>query len=218
MDKSINYLISPEISKLRDFSPKLKIAILASGEGSNFQELINLSKSNNFDIDIRLLITNKSESGCLLRAKKSNISYKIVKTSDYENKEYFEEEIINTIIKYDVELVVMAGWMKIMSSKFVNTFKNKIINIHPSLLPSFKGNNAIKQALKNGSMITGCSVHFVEPEVDSGSLIMQAAVSISDQDDIDSLTKKIHLLEHKILPLSISQAGYKLRNCFKGND
>ena len=218
MDQSFNYLISPEISNLRDFSPKLKIAILASGEGSNFQELIDLSKSNKFDIDIRLLITNKSESGCLLRAKKSNISYKIVETSDYENKEYFEDEIINTIIKYDVELVVMAGWMKIMSSKFVNAFKNKIINIHPSLLPSFKGNNAIKEALNNGSKITGCSVHFVEPEVDSGSLIMQAAFSISDQDNIDSITKKIHFLEHEILPLSISQAGYMLRNLFKGND
>ena len=218
MDKSFNYLISPEILKLRDFSPKLKIAILASGEGSNFQELINLSNSNKFDIDIRLLITNNSEAGCLLRAKKSNIPYKIVKVSDYENKEFFEEEIINTIKKYDIELVVMAGWMKIMSSKFVNAFKNKIINIHPSLLPSFKGNKAIKEALKNGSKITGCSVHYVEPEVDSGSLIMQAAVSISDQDNIDSITKKIHLLEHKILPLSISQAGYKLRKGFKGND
>ena len=218
MDQSFNYLISPEISNLRDFSPKLKIAILASGEGSNFQELIDLSKSNKFDIDIRLLITNKSEAGCLSKAKKSNISYNIIKVSDYENKEYFEEEIINTIKKHDIELVVMAGWMKIMSSKFVNAFKNKIINIHPSLLPSFKGNNAIKEALKNGSKITGCSVHYVEPEVDSGSLIMQAAVSISDQDNIDSITKKIHLLEHKILPLSISQAGYKLRKGFKGND
>ena len=218
MDQSFNYLISPEISNLRDFTPKLKIAILASGEGSNFQELIDLSKSNKFDIDIRLLITNKSEAGCLSKAKKSNISYKIIKVSDYENKEYFEEDIINTIKKHDIELVVMAGWMKIMSSKFVNAFKNKIINIHPSLLPSFKGNNAIKEALKNGSKITGCSVHYVEPEVDSGSLIMQAAVSISDQDNIDSITKKIHLLEHKILPLSISQAGYKLRKGFKGND
>ncbi len=218
MDQSFNYLISPEISNLRDFSPKLKIAILASGEGSNFQELIDLSKSNKFDIDIRLLITNNLDAGCLSKAKKSNISYKIIKVSDYENKEYFEEEIINTIIKHDIELVVMAGWMKIMSSKFVNAFKNKIINIHPSLLPSFKGNNAIKDALKNGSKITGCSVHYVVPEVDSGSLIMQAAVSISDQDNIDSITKKIHLLEHKILPLSISQAGYKLRKVFKDND
>ena len=218
MDKSFNYLISPEISNLRDFSPKLKIAILASGEGSNFQELINLSKSNKFDIDIRLLITNKSEAGCLSKAKKSNISYNIIKVSDYENNEYFEDEIINTIKNNDIELIVMAGWMKIMSSKFVNAFKNKIINIHPSLLPSYKGNNAIKDALNNGSKITGCSVHFVEPEVDSGSLIMQAAVSISDQDNIDSITKKIHLLEYEILPLSISQAGYQLRKGFKGND
>ena len=125
MDKSFNYLISPEILKLRDFSPKLKIAILASGEGSNFQKLIDLSQKNNFDIYIRLLITNKSEAGCLSKAKKSIISYKIIKVSDYENKEYFEEEIINTILKHDIELVVMAGWMKIMSSKFVNSFKNK---------------------------------------------------------------------------------------------
>ena len=218
MDKSFNYLISPEISKLRNFSPKLKIVILASGEGSNFQKLINLSNSNKFDIDIKLLITNNSEAGCILRAKKSNISYKIIQASDYENKEYFEEEIINTIKKNDIELVVMAGWMKIMSSNFVNVFKNKIINIHPSLLPSFKGNNAIKQAVTSGSKITGCSVHFVESEVDSGSLIMQAALSISDKDNIESISKKIHLLEHEILPLSISQAGYMLRNGFKGND
>ncbi len=218
MDQSFNYLISPEISNLRNFSPKLKIAILASGEGSNFQELINLSKSNKFDIDIKLLITNNSEAGCLSKAKKSKIAFRIIKVSDYVNTENFEEEIINTIKKHDIELVVMAGWMKIMSSKFVNAFKNKIINIHPSLLPSFKGNNAIKQAIISGSKITGCSVHFVEPEVDSGYLIMQAALSISDQENIDSITKKIHLLEHKILPLSISQAGYMLRNGFKGND
>ena len=218
MDKSFNYLISPEITQLRKFSPKLKIAILASGEGSNFQELINLSKSNRFDIDIKILITNKSEAGCISRAQNSNISYKIIKDTDYENKHYFENEIINTIKKHDIELVVMAGWMKIMSSKFVNAFKNKIINIHPSLLPSFKGSNAIKEAIRNDSKITGCSVHFVEAEVDSGSLIMQAALSISDKDDLETITKKIHLLEHKILPLSISQAGYIIRNRFMGND
>ena len=217
MDKYFNYLISPEISRLRNFSPNLRIAILASGEGSNFQELIELAKSNKFDIDIKILITNKSNAGCILKAKKSEIPFKIIKNTDYENKEYFEEEIINIIKKHDIELVVMAGWMKIMSSKFVNEFKNKIINIHPSLLPSFKGNNAIKEALNNGSKITGCSVHFVEPEVDSGSLIMQAALSISEQDNIDSITNKIHLLEHKILPLSISEAGYLLRTSFKGN-
>ena len=218
MDKSFKYLISPDFSKFSEFSPKLRIAILASGEGSNFQELINLSKSNNFDIDIRILITNNPNAGCILRAKKSNISYKIIKNYDYEKKEYFENEIINTIKKYDVELIIMAGWMKIMSSKFVNEFKNKVINIHPSLLPSFKGNNAIQEAINNGSKITGCSVHFVEPEVDSGNLIMQAALTISKGDNLETLTKKIHFLEHKILPLSISKAGDILRCGFKGND
>ena len=217
MDKSFNYIISPEFSILRHFSPKLKIAILASGEGSNFQELINLSKLDKFDIDIKILITNKSNAGCILRAKESNISFKVIRNSDYEDNDFFEDEIINTIRSYDIELVVMAGWMKIMSSKFVNAFKNRIINIHPSLLPSFKGNNAIKEALANDSKITGCSVHYVEPEVDSGALIMQAALSISEEDDYETISKKIHLLEHKILPLSISHAGFMLRDSFKGN-
>ena len=107
MDKSFNYLISPEISQLREFSPKLKIAILASGEGSNFQKLIDLSNSNKFDIDINILITNKTEAGCISRAKSSNITYKIIKNSDYENREYFEDEIINTLKNQDIELVVM---------------------------------------------------------------------------------------------------------------
>ena len=218
MDKSFEYLISPTFSKLREFSPKLRIAILASGEGSNFQELIDLSKGNNFDIDIKVLITNNPDAGCILRAERSNISYKIIKNADYKNKEFFEDEIINSLNNYDVELIVMAGWMKIMSSKFVNAFKNKIINIHPSLLPSFKGNNAIKEAILNRSKITGCSVHFVEPEVDSGTLIMQAALSISNDDNLETITRKIHFLEHKILPISISQAGYMLRNGFMDND
>ncbi len=218
MDNSFDFLISPNILKPKRFSPKLRIAILASGEGSNFQELIYLSKSNKLDIDIKILISNRPEAGCILKAKKSNICFKIIKNSDYEKKESFENEIINTIKKTDVELIVMAGWMKIMSSKFVNEFKNKIINIHPSLLPSFKGNNAINEAMSCCSKITGCSVHFVEPEVDSGRLIMQAALSITNEDNLETLSKKIHFLEHKILPLSISQAGFMLRNDLKDND
>jgi len=218
LDKSFKYLISPEISKLKEFSPKLRIAILASGEGSNFQKLIDLSKSNTFDIDIRILITNKPDAGCISRAKESNISYKIINNSDYKNKDYFEEEIINTLKSNDIELVVMAGWMKIMSSKFVSIFKNKLINIHPSLLPSFKGSNAIKEAMSNDAKITGCSVHFVESEVDSGALIMQAALPVSDEDNLETISKKIHLLEHRILPLSISEAGYVIRSHFTEND
>ena len=217
MDKSFNYIISPEISEFKRFSPKLKIGVLASGNGTNFQELINLSKKGVLDIDIKVLITNKDDAGCIKRAESAKIPHKIIRDKDFSQKEIFELEIVNTLINYDVELIVMAGWMRIVTPFFINKFKNRIINIHPSLLPAYKGATAIKDSLLNGSKITGCSVHFVEEEVDSGSLIMQAALSIRDDDDIESLSKRIHMLEHKILPHSISQAGYLIRSNFMEN-
>ena len=212
MDKSFNYIISPEISEFRKFSPKLKIGVLASGNGTNFQELINLSENGELDIDIKVLITNNYDAGCIKRAESKKIPHKIIRGKDFLQKEAFESEIVNTLNHYDVELVVMAGWMKIVTPFFINNFKNKIINIHPSLLPAYKGSTAINDSILNGSKITGCSVHFVEEEVDSGSLIMQAALSIRDDDDIESLTKRIQILEHKILPHSISHAGFLIRS------
>ena len=217
MDKPFNYIISPEITEFRRFSPKLKIGVLASGKGTNFQELINLSEKGELDIDIKVLITNKDDAGCIKRAERVKIPYKIIRGKDFSQKELFELEIINTLNNYDVELVVMAGWMKIVTPFFINKFKNKIINIHPSILPSYKGGAAIKDSILNGSKITGCSVHFVEEEVDSGSLIIQAALSILNEDNIETLSKKIQILEHKILPYSISHAGFLIRNNFMEN-
>ena len=217
MDKSFNYIISPEISEFRKFSPKLKIGVLASGKGTNFQELINLSEKGELDVDIKVLITNKDEAGCIKRAESKKIPHKIIRGKDFLQKELFELEIINTLNNFDVELIVMAGWMKIVTPFFINKFKNKIINIHPSLLPAYKGGNAIKDSILNDSKITGCSVHFVEEEVDSGSLIMQAALSIRDDDDTESLTQRIQILEHKILPHSICHAGFFIRSDFMEN-
>ena len=217
MDKSFNYIISPEISEFTRFSPKLKIGVLASGKGTNFQELINLSRKGILDIEIKVLITNKDDAGCIERAEKVDIPHKIIRGDNFSQKERFELEIINTLNNFDVELVVMAGWMKIVSPFFIKKFKNKIINIHPSLLPAYKGGSAIRDSLLNGSKITGCSVHFVEEEVDSGSLIMQAALSIRDEDDFETLSKRIQILEHKILPLSICHAGSLIRSDFMGN-
>ena len=214
MNKSFNYIISPDISEFIKFSPKLKIGVLASGKGTNFQELINLSEKGELDIDIKILITNKEEAGCIKRAEIKKIPYRIISSKEFLQKELFELEIVNTLIHYDVELVVMAGWMKIVTPFFINKFKNKIINIHPSLLPAYKGGSAIKESLLNGSKITGCSVHFVEAEVDSGSLIIQAALPILNEDNIETLTKKIQILEHMILPHSISYAGFLIRSNF----
>jgi len=199
LDKSFNYIISPEISKFRKFSPKLKIGVLASGKGTNFQELINLSEKGELDIDIKVLITNKDDAGCIKRAESAKIPHKIIRGKNFSQKELFELEIINTLNNYDVELIVMAGWMKIITPFFINMFKNKIINIHPSLLPAYKGSTAINDSILSGSKITGCSVHFVEEEVDSGSLIMQAALSIRDDDDIESLSKRIQISSSSLI-------------------
>jgi len=207
-----HYLISPDLKKFNKFKPKLNIAVLASGEGTNFQVLIDLCKSKELDIDIKLLISNKANAGCINRAIKSNISNFLILENNYENKEQFEDEIIKILKKSDIELIVMAGWMRIASENFVNSFRDRIINIHPSLLPSFKGKNPIDDALKHKALITGCSVHFVDKEVDNGKLIVQAALSIKTDDNFSSLTNKIHCLEHIILPFAISEAGLKIRN------
>ena len=205
------YIISPELRSLNRFSPKLKVAILASGEGSNFQVLIDLAKKEEFDINIKMLITNKKNAGCVKRAIEEKIPYFICEESSCKNRDDFEQKIIDKLNENDIELIVMAGWMRILTEKFINGVSRKIINIHPSLLPSFKGKNPIKDALENGSFITGCSVHYVVPEVDSGELIIQGAITINKDESIEVLTKKIHQIEHIILPFAISQAGFIIR-------
>jgi len=136
LDKSFNYIISPEISKFRKFTPKLKIGVLASGKGTNFQELINLSEKGELDIDIKVLITNKDDAGCIKRAENVEIPHKIIRGKDFDQKELFELEIINTLINFDVELVVMAGWMKIVTPFFIK----KLISISLLTEKYFKSN------------------------------------------------------------------------------
>ncbi len=212
MERIEHYLVSPDLKEFNKFQPRLNIAVLASGEGTNFQVLIDLCKNKELDIDIKLLISNKENAGCIKRAIKSNISNCLILEKNYENKEQFEAEIIKILKKSNVELIVMAGWMKIASENFVNSFKDRIINIHPSLLPAFKGKNPIDDALKHKALISGCSVHFVDKEVDNGKLIVQAALTIKKDDNLSSLTDKIHYLEHMILPFAVSEAGLKIRN------
>ncbi len=211
MKKEQKYIISPKLNSLNRFSPKLKIAILASGEGSNLQVLIDLAKKELFDIDIKILICNKKNAGCVKRANDEKIPYFICEESSCKNKDDFEKKIIKKLIESDIELIIMAGWMKIVTEKFINNVGKKIINLHPSLLPSFKGKNPIKDSLEHGSLITGCSVHYVVPEVDSGELIIQGAIAINKDESIEHLTNNIHKLEHLILPIAISEAGFTLR-------
>ena len=211
MKKEQKYIISPKLNSLNRFSPKLKIAILASGEGSNFQVLIELAKKELFDIDIKILICNKKNAGCVKRANDEKIPYFVCEESSCKNRDDFEKKIIKKLRESDIELIIMAGWMKIVTEKFINNVGKKIINLHPSLLPSFKGKNPIKDALENGSLITGCSVHYVVSEVDSGELIIQGAIAINKDESIENVTKNIHQVEHLILPFAISEAGFTIR-------
>tara|TARA_B100000945_G_scaffold87615_1_gene68145 strand:+ start:609 stop:1247 length:639 start_codon:yes stop_codon:yes gene_type:complete len=212
LHKIKDFIISPHITKLNRFNPKLRIAVLASGKGSNFQNLVNLSRDGILDIEIIKLITNKSNAGCINKAISSKIRYEVINDKDFKTSEEFEYQIINALSNNQIELIVLAGWMKILSERFINSFKNRIINIHPSLLPSFKGNKAIERAFINKSLITGCSVHFVVPEVDSGELIVQGALAIKSDENIEDLKAKMHSLEHIILPQGISEAGLIIRS------
>ncbi len=124
---------------------------------------------------------------------------------------------MNKLEELSIELVVMAGWMRIVGEEIINRFQNRLINIHPSLLPSFKGMDAIQQAIDHKVTITGCTVHYVQKEVDSGSIIIQAAVPLKENDSKETLKKRVQGMEHIILPMAIGKVAGKLRNSFKGN-
>tara|TARA_Y100001970_G_scaffold293138_2_gene438042 strand:- start:12361 stop:12984 length:624 start_codon:yes stop_codon:yes gene_type:complete len=205
-------LISPNLKQFPTFKDKLRIGILASGAGTNFKNLILLSYKKKLDIDIVHLIINNNQCGAIDIAKKYKIPYTILANSQFASRESQEKEIITIFKRNKVELVVMAGWMRIATNVLISEFEGRLINIHPSLLPSFKGKDAIKQAMEAGVKITGCTTHFVSKEVDSGSIIAQASVKIEEKDSINVIREKIHKEEYKILPISICIVGKILRN------
>ena len=178
----------------------LKIAVFASGRGSNFQSIIDNIKKEDIPAEIKILISDKENSGALQKANKEGIKNLFIDPSAFIRKENYEKKIINVLEELDIELIVLAGFMRILSSFFVEHFKNKIINIHPSLLPAFKGLNAQKQALDYGVKYSGCTVHFVDQGMDTGPIIMQAVVKVEEDDNEDDLAARILKEEHKIYP------------------
>lgn len=179
---------------------KTNVAIFVSGNGTNLQAIID---ANIKSANLTVVLCNKPNAYAIERAKKHNIPVEIVNHKDFETREDFEKEIISRIEKYDIELVVLAGFMRVLTSYFVSRFKNRIINIHPALLPSFPGMHAAKQALDYGVKYTGVTVHFVDDGVDTGPIIIQSVVEIADDDTEDSLLEKINAEEHKIFPEAI---------------
>ena len=181
---------------------KTKTAIFISGTGSNLKNLIKFSKKKKSPISIDLIISNTHNAKGLKYSRKYNIQKKVI---SFKNNKLIEEKIFNFLLVKNIKFICLAGFMKILSKNFIKKFKGKIVNIHPSLLPKYKGLNTHKKAIENNDKFAGCSVHFVTAKVDSGKIIMQKKVKIEKKDTIASLTKKVLKKEHLLYPAAIKK-------------
>ncbi|MCC3144587.1 phosphoribosylglycinamide formyltransferase [Halanaerobium sp. Z-7514] len=180
-----------------------KMAVFASGRGSNFQSIIDAVKRGDIPAEIKVLLSDKEDSGALKRAESEDIENIFINPEHFENKSEYEKEIINILEMAEIDLIILAGYMRILSPLFVKKYKEKIVNIHPSLLPAFKGLNAQKQALDYGVKYSGCTVHFVDEGMDTGPIIMQAVVKVEEDDTVDDLAARILKEEHRIYPEAV---------------
>jgi len=181
---------------------RIKVGVLVSGRGTNLQSIIDHSESGKIDADVAVVISDRMDAYALERAKKHGIPAYFVDPKEKSRKEH-EEEIDKILREHNVDLVVGAGYMRVLSSWFIKRWYGRIINIHPALLPSFKGTDGQGDALKYGVKITGCTTHFMDEEIDHGPIILQAAVKVKDDDTRESLAERILRVEHQLLPRTI---------------
>lgn len=179
---------------------KLPIAVFVSGRGTNLQSIIDAIESGKLDAEIKLVVSNRSKAYALKRCEKHGLPYEVIPSKKYKDPKEWGKALIEAVKRSGASLVVLAGFMKIVPPNFIEAFKNRIINIHPSLLPAFKGLEAQKQAFSYGVTLTGCTVHLVIPELDSGPVIAQAVVPVLPNDTAQTLAQRILQHEHRIYP------------------
>ena len=189
-------------------SKKLSVGVLASGSGTDLQSLINASEKNLIDAKVVVVISDKKDAFALSRAKKHHIPGFFVNPKG-KDRSFYEHEITEILQSHQVELVVGAGYMRLLSPSFVKKWYGKLINVHPALLPSFKGTNGQRDALGYGVKLSGCTTHFMDTEMDHGPIILQAAVKVYPEDDRDALAARILAVEHQILPRTVQLFAQK---------
>jgi len=182
---------------------KVNIGVLVSGSGTNLQSIIDSVEKGLLDAVIKVIISNNPDSYALERAKKHNIPSVIIEKSDFKNREDFDRKMVEVLRSYSVELVAMAGFMRILSPVLLKAFPMRIINIHPAILPSFPGLHGQQKAFDYGVKFSGCTVHFADEGVDTGPVIIQAVVPVYDDDTEDTLSARILKEEHRIYPQAI---------------
>ncbi len=181
----------------------MRIAVLISGSGSNLQAIINHQKTQTDLYEIALVISNKADAYGLQRAKNAGISTQVIDHTAFADRESFDAQLQSAIESAEVELVVLAGFMRILTDGFTRHFLGRMLNIHPSLLPKYPGLNTHQRALEAGDSEHGLSIHFVTPELDGGPAILQAKVCIEDGDNVETLQQKVHQQEHIAYPLVV---------------
>ena len=180
-----------------------RFAVLISGNGGNLQAIINAVKAGKINAKPVLVFSNKAEAFGLKRAKKAGIDTATLNPADFPTRDAFDKAVLKILKAYKVDFIVLAGYMRLLSSVFIKAYPMKIINIHPALLPSFKGAHGIEDAFKAGVKLTGVTVHFVVEEMDAGPIIAQKSVEIKSTDNLESLAARIHHAEHSLYPKSI---------------
>lgn len=179
------------------------VAVLISGSGSNLQALIDAAAKPDFPASIALVISNKLDAYGLKRAAQAGIQTQIIEHRDYPDRDAFDAALHQALVAASIDLVCLAGFMRLLSADFVTQWQGRMINIHPSLLPSFKGLHTHQQAVDAGVKWAGCTVHFVVPEMDAGPIIAQAAVAVCDSDDAATLAARVLAQEHRIYPQAL---------------
>ena len=181
----------------------MNIAVFCSGSGTNLQAIIDARKRGDLTADISLVVSDTPDCFALKRAERSGIKRLVAERKNYATRAEFENAIVKELKKEKIGLVVLAGYMRLLSRDFIKQYEYKILNIHPALLPSFKGTHGIKEAFEYGVKITGPTVHFVTEDMDAGPIILQAPVIVTEDDTEETLAQAIHREEHKIYPRAI---------------
>ena len=181
----------------------MKIAVLCSGNGTNLQAIIDNVNKGYIPAKIAFVLSDEKKAFVLERARKAGIETIVLDKKDYKTREDFDREAVKHLKKENVELVVLAGFMRLLSSYFIREYRNRIMNIHPALLPSFKGTHGIKDAIDYGVKVTGVTVHFVDEHLDNGPIILQKTIDVKEDDTEEALLERVHKEEHKAYPEAI---------------
>jgi len=181
----------------------VNLAIFASGRGSNFSAILRAVKEGRIKVDLKILFCDQPQAKVIRRAQSAGVRVVLIDRRDFFSRIDFEAAILRKLKEYKIGLIALAGFMRLLSPRFVRRYRHRIINIHPSLLPAFKGAHAIKDAFDRKVDVTGVTVHFVDEEVDHGPVILQQRIKVSRKDTLVSLERKIHRLEHKLYPRAI---------------